>query len=222
MIRAVKYAAMTGFSMPSGLSRNIKKHAHLLSGISPSRITEELVKIVNCGSARGIAELALRHGIYPYLQPSACALILGDAEFKKAYFESLGELDALVRNSSVSSGDAPASPVRFGEKLSYFLRDSVRRAADWEKEAKRTPHGDLFVMAWTHCRNFILPMNPQRTELDFAVRHLLKQFGLKGGSVKRPRGRMSGDRPPGRRGISGGRSSSLGQPDERTGDERQD
>jgi poly(A) polymerase len=217
MVRAVKYAAMTGFSMPSVLSRNIKKHARLLSEISPSRITEELVKIVNCGSARGIVELALAHKIYPYLQPSACSLVYDDAEFKTAYLASLDELDSLVRKSSASQADAPASPVRFGEKLSYLLRDFVRGLSDWEKDAESVPHGELFDKAWAHCRNFILPMNPQRTELDFAVRYLLRQFGLKGGSSGRTRRRASSRTPAERRGE--GRPSSPGQPRERAGRE---
>jgi poly(A) polymerase len=69
---------------------------------------------------------------------------------------------------------------RFGEKLSYLLYDFVLRLTDWENEIKeRTPQGELFSRTWTHCRNFILPMNPQRTELDYAIRSILKKIGIK-------------------------------------------
>ncbi|GMO45138.1 MAG: polynucleotide adenylyltransferase PcnB [Treponemataceae bacterium] len=179
MVRAIKYAAMTGFSMPPPLVRKIKKHAHLLKEISPSRITEELIKIINSGFAREIAETALKLKVYLYLQPAACSFILDDKEFKKAYFKSLSDMDSLTRACSA----APAQenpPLRFGEKLSYILFDFARRLTDWEQEIrKQTPWGELFTVVWAHCRNFILPMNPQRTELDYAVRHCIKRMGVK-------------------------------------------
>ena len=46
MLRAVKYAASTGFKLPVPLKRKICKSAHLLSPVSPSRLTEELLKII--------------------------------------------------------------------------------------------------------------------------------------------------------------------------------
>jgi poly(A) polymerase len=169
MIRALKYAAMCGFSLSMSIMRKIKKNAHLLEEISPSRITEELVKIINCGCAKEIVAQALKLNVYLYLQPAASVLLLEDGEFKKSYFKSLTQLDSCAKTAA-----------RFGEKLSYLLHDFVCCLTDWEREInEKTPQGELFTMTWTHCRNFILPMNPQRTELDYAIKLILKRLGVK-------------------------------------------
>mgnify|MGYP002511331556 CR=1 FL=1 len=47
MLRAIKYSATTGFKIPFKLHNKIRKSAHLLSPVSPSRLTEELLKIIN-------------------------------------------------------------------------------------------------------------------------------------------------------------------------------
>jgi poly(A) polymerase len=169
MVRAIKYAAMCGFTMPPGLTRKIKSNAHLLSEISPSRITEELVKIINSGFAYDIISLALKYKIYFYMQPAASSFLLDNKDFKQKYFSNLKEMDGYAKTD-----------VRFGEKLSYVLYEFVFSLTDWDNEIKeRTPQGELFSRTWTHCRNFILPMNPQRTELDYAIRLILKKIGIK-------------------------------------------
>jgi poly(A) polymerase len=181
MVRAIKYAAMCGFTMPPGLIRKIKSNAHLLSEISPSRITEELVKIINSGFAYDIISLALKYKIYFYMQTSASSLVLDDKDFEQKYFSSLKEMDSYAKTD-----------VRFGEKLSYLLYDFVLRITDWKNEIQaKTPQGELFSKTWTHCRNFILPMNPQRTELDYAIRLILKKIGIKSKSSAKRGSRRS-------------------------------
>lgn len=81
MLRAVKYSATTHCSMPWQLRHKIKKSASLLSPISPSRLTEEILKIVNSGHAFDIVSEALDTDIYMYLQPAAADLIMSDREF---------------------------------------------------------------------------------------------------------------------------------------------
>jgi poly(A) polymerase len=169
MIRAIKYAAMHGFTLPFALKHAIKRQVHLLSEISPSRITEELVKIINSGHAHDIISLAFDLKVFLYLQPSASTMLLESPEYKRDYFQRLKELDAL---------DPTA---RFGERLSFLLYDFILRLTDWKEEIEaQTPQGELFARAWILCRNFILPMNPQRTEFDYALRFVMRQLGVKG------------------------------------------
>ncbi|HNZ95531.1 MAG TPA: poly(A) polymerase, partial [Sphaerochaeta sp.] len=54
MIRAVKYAVITGFSLRFKLRVALRKYAPELSRISSSRLTEELVKILSSGHAAEI------------------------------------------------------------------------------------------------------------------------------------------------------------------------
>ncbi|MDR2028904.1 MAG: polynucleotide adenylyltransferase PcnB, partial [Treponema sp.] len=47
MIRVVKYATLVGFKLPLRVRWKIKKQAPLLTPVSPSRLTEEIIKIIH-------------------------------------------------------------------------------------------------------------------------------------------------------------------------------
>lgn len=170
MLRAIKYATCTEFCIPFFLRRKIKKCAPLLALISASRLTEELLKIINSGYSYDIILKAMDTGLYIALQPSAAAIIYENREFAEKYFKSLQTLDELHNRTP---------NVRLGQKLVYFIYDFIGTITDWEKEkADKTDAGELYARTWKACRNFILPMNPQRTELEFAVRDSLKKLGI--------------------------------------------
>lgn len=176
MLRAVKYSATTHCKMPGKLRKKIIQSSELLSPVSPSRLTEELLKIINSGHSYDIVRNALDTDLYTYLQPAATNLMLESRKYEKAYMKSLAELDAYVQ----STPDA-----RLGEKLYFILRDFVNDLTDWNMETKNSvAAADLYKRTWTRCRNFILPMNPQRTELEFAVRKILSGYGVQ---LKTPR-----------------------------------
>lgn len=170
MLRAVKYAAGTGFLLPRKVRSAICKSASLLGPISPSRLTEELIKIINSGSSYDIVTLALQTDLYMHLQPAACALLYDSKSFEKSYMTHLKELDALT----VIEPDA-----RLGQKLSYLLYDFVASLTDWKKEIdEKSSSSELYARTWTQCRNFVLPMNPPRVELEYAIRLCLKKLGV--------------------------------------------
>lgn len=170
MLRAVKYGAGTGFALPYRLRRAICKNAHLLGPVSPSRLTEEIIKIINSGSAYDIVSLALQTDLYMHLQPSACSLMYANKKFEHNYMSRLRELDAL------HIVDAKA---RLGQKLSYLLYDFIADLTDWQKEIEKDPNPtELYARTWVQCRNFVLPMNPPRIELEYAIRVCLKKLGV--------------------------------------------
>ena len=68
MLRAIKYSATTHAKMPHSLRHKIRTSAGLLSQVSPSRLTEELLKIINNCSACEIVQEALDTDLYIYLQ----------------------------------------------------------------------------------------------------------------------------------------------------------
>ena len=187
MLRAVKYAASTGFKMSFFLKRKIASSAHLLASVSPSRLTEELVKILNSNYAAEIAELALQSGLYMYLQPAASVLIAEKKDFAAAYFKSLQELNEFNKNKHDE---------RLGAKIVYIIRDFIDNLTDWDAEIKsldapKSTHegisaAELYKFTWRECRSFVLPMNPQRTELEYAVRFCLKKLGVPVRSQKKP------------------------------------
>ncbi|QTQ14025.1 polynucleotide adenylyltransferase PcnB [Treponema parvum] len=170
MIRAIKYSAATGCRLPFSLKRKILKSAHLLSSVSPSRLTEELQKIIGSGHSFEIVSKALQTDLYMYLQPSATAIMYARPDFEKKYLQSLKKLDETI---------ARDADIRLGRKLFYLIYDFIYELTDWKKEADLHPSAsELYALTWTECRNFVLPMNPQRTELEFAIKEVLKTLGI--------------------------------------------
>lgn len=179
MLRAVKYSVTTHCAMQWQLRHKIKKSASLLSPVSPSRLTEEIFKIVNSAHAFDIVREALDVDIYMYLQPAATNLILSDREFEKNYFENLKRLDVLSTVEKES---------RLGKKLVFLVKDFILSLTDWKKEiAENSAVGELYEKTWNETRQFVLPMNPPRVELEYAIRSVLREIGVNIRIPKPPR-----------------------------------
>lgn len=181
MLRAIKYSVTIGCKIPHSLKKKIIQSAALLSPTSPSRLTEELMKILNSGFSAPIIKLALETDLYIYLQPAATNLILENKKFAQSYLNNLSLLDKFVQENKNA---------RFGEKLYFILKDFIESLTSWKDEIKNSNQfNELYKTTWSRCRNFILPMNPQRTELDFAVRKILYENGVKL-KTKKPRAKI--------------------------------
>ena len=170
MLRAIKYSSTTGCQMSWALRRKIRTSAYLLSPVSPSRLTEEMHKIINSGHSFEIVSECLKTDLYMALQPAATAMMYENKDFESSYFVHLKELDELVQKDK---------DVRLGKKLVFLIKDFILTLTDWQKEIKtESSVGELYVKTWTECRNFVLPMNPQRTELEYAIRTALREIGV--------------------------------------------
>lgn len=176
MLRAVKYAVTTEAKMSFLLRHKIKHSAFLLGDVSPSRLTEELLKIINGGHARAIVTEAIDAGLYKYMQPNAANLIEGDRDFAASYMASLDKMDAL---SGGSEGAALSA------KLECVIEDFLRRTANWEKESKKTGMEGVFSKAMESARSFVSPLNPPRIEMEKAVRSALQTLGVSARPPKR-------------------------------------
>ncbi|MDR0644829.1 MAG: polynucleotide adenylyltransferase PcnB [Treponema sp.] len=159
MIRAVKYAATTGFSLPASLSLKIRQQSKLLAGISHSRLTEEIFKIIRSSSAVKIAESLEEFGLYQYLQPNASKLLKENSEFRERYFRTLATLNQTT-----------AAP---GENLAGLVSDFLELVVDWNGEPMET-----YNYAFSQARHFVLPMNPPRFEIEWAIKTIFKAHGI--------------------------------------------
>ena len=178
MLRAIKYSSTTGCQMSWALRRKIRSSAHLLAPVSPSRLTEEMHKIINSGHSFEIISECLKTDLYMALQPAASAMMYENKDFESSYFIHLKELDELVQKDK---------DVRLGRKLVFLIKDFILTLTDWQKEiTSESSVGELYVKTWTECRNFVLPMNPQRTELEFAIRTSLREIGVSIRIPKKP------------------------------------
>jgi len=165
MIRAVKYGASTGFTLPFPLKWKIKKQSHLLSTISPSRLTEEIFKIIQSPQAARIVEALDTMGLYAYLQPEAARLMREPGSFRVRYLRSMAAMGK------------PGFKNLPGEALGALINDYLEDIIDWDRgivENYRASYGAA--------RNFVLPMNPPRYEIDYAVRRF---FAAHGKTVKK-------------------------------------
>jgi len=165
MIRAVKYGASTGFALPFTLKWKIKKQSHLLSTISPSRLTEEIFKIIQSPQAARIVEALDSMGLYAYLQPQAARLMKEPGSFRGRYLRSMAAMGK------------PGFKNLPGEALGALINDYLEDIIDWDRgiiENYRASYGAA--------RNFVLPMNPPRYEIDYAVRRF---FAAHGKTVKK-------------------------------------
>lgn len=170
MLRAIKYSASTDSKMSFQLRHKIRTSAFLLSQISPSRLTEELLKIINSVYVYEIIKEALSTDLFIYLQPSAASMIYDSKDFEIKYLESIKNLEELNKSSENA---------RLGKKLQFIIQDFVATLTDWKKEiSEKTSPNELFARTWKQCRNFVLPMNPVRKELEFAIKMVLKSYGV--------------------------------------------
>jgi poly(A) polymerase len=176
MIRAVKYGAAAGCSLPFLLRWKIKGQAGLLSSVSPSRLTEEIMKIIHSSDAALIVENLEAYGLYEYLQPEAAKLLKENRDFRERYFKSLRGI-----NQPGSSG-AP------GEALAAMVRDFLEDYIDWDKGGIVENYKNAFFAA----RQFVLPMNPPRMELDQGVRLIFADHGI---TIKKSRFSERPERP---------------------------
>lgn len=171
MLRAIKYSATTHAKMSRTLRHKIRNSASLLSKVSPSRLTEELLKIINSSFCYEIIQEAFDTDLFIYLQPSAAGLIYEDKNFERKFMESIKELGEINKTTP---------EVRLGQKMIYLIKDFVFTLTDWNKEIEnKTSYMELYSKTWAECRNFVLPMNPIRRELEFAVKTVLSGLGVK-------------------------------------------
>ena len=170
MLRAIKYSATTHAKMSFTLRHKIRTSAILLSQVSPSRLTEELLKIINSTSIFEIIQEAIDTDLFMYLQPTAASMIFENKDFEKKYMKNLKALGELNQTDP----DA-----RLGKKMVFLIKDFVDTLTNWKKEIKgKASYTELYARTWAECRTFVLPMNPVRKELEYAVKSVLASLGV--------------------------------------------
>ena len=174
MIRAVKYGAATGFKLPLSLHWKIKQQSSLLAAVSPSRLTEEIFKIIHSTQAGCITDELDSVGLYRYLQPQAADLFITKPGYREKYIKSLNALN------TENFKNLP------GETMTALIRDYLEDNADWHGKDDQTALSlsERYKTVFMTARKFVMPMNPPRIELDHAVKLLFAEHGV---AIKRGR-----------------------------------
>jgi len=165
MIRCVKYAATAGFRIPLKLRFALKRDSDLLGQASPSRLTEEFLKILGSGKSSAIIESLARFDLLRHLAPETAALRESSSAYAQALREALLELDACAGGDPHERGLS----LLLAHYLRPFLEHSPERFVD-------TP--DAYRDAVHEARLFLAPLNPPRVELEAAVLMVFKKRGL--------------------------------------------
>lgn len=160
MIRALRYSEITGFELPQKLKRKIRKSSSLLSECPPSRMTEEIFKILKSGRSEPIVRSCYELGLLPFMLPRLNDLLSEqeNGEFKSRFFENLKILDEkLVHSADLGKG----------KLLVGLLREFIRmRARELEHNL---PH-KIFHKDLVHqVKGFIRPMVPANKDIDYAI-----------------------------------------------------
>jgi poly(A) polymerase len=163
MIRAVKYAAASGFSIQLATRLMIKRQAKLLKEVSASRLSEEATKIFCSGKAAPIFAGLHEYRLLPFFMP-VIAKRLEDRVFREGFFACLQTMD--------DNWDRDGEN-RLGRQLAFPLGFLLGGVIDWS-----APPQESYTEALRRARDLLDPLTPPRVELENAVRDVYHQRGI--------------------------------------------
>ena len=165
MIRAVKYAVVTGFSLQFDIRRALKKNMNELARISDSRLTEEVSKILCSGQSAAIIAELQRYKLLVYLLP--CISVYTDIN---EVFNSLRTLDKKVLASKIE--DEGCLEGLKGEMLEALVKPIIRPAPP-----ECTPQ-EAFKEIFGQIKTLISPITPPNYNVEQAAVLLLEGDGI--------------------------------------------
>lgn len=180
MLRAVKYATSSGFTIPGPIAQRIKKEASLMAAISPSRLTEEFFKILQGGLAEKIFGALNKFDVLKYFCPKL-AESLPKGFFGRPKVNLAPALGVLDQEVKVSEGPLDRSTLVALIILPLLVQSR------WNQKAT----SDNFDQIINWLKDWFKPIIPSNKELDTALREIYR-----GWAVRPPR-----KRPPRHRGI---------------------
>ncbi|MFW5729908.1 MAG: polynucleotide adenylyltransferase PcnB [Spirochaetota bacterium] len=193
MVRAVKYSAAGGFRISPGLKRQMRKSASLIGEVSPSRMTEEVFKILTSGYSRKIIEELLQFNLLRYMLPNVDHLLRDRAfaDYRRRFFESLSLLDkekdgwsdgSVAEEGSPNTGSREAVKRAGGHQangqdeltrekaLAYFASDFLFTVSEQANQPRIS-----FKTAFTELKHFIRPVTPANRDVEKALVYLIRK-----------------------------------------------
>ncbi len=164
MIRALKYQATTGFSLEKDVKKAIRKNAERIEGVSTSRLTEEVAKIIMSGSSAAIFANLAKYGLLQFILP-CFSMYMEYSEVARA----LDEADRKVRE-----GRDSGNPLAKDEVFAIILRPLII----FPDTASSSPE-ELFREGFRQAKVLISPMTPPNYELEKAVDAILADMGVR-------------------------------------------
>ena len=164
MVRAVKYSVTTGFRIPFRLSMAIRHNAPRLEGVSTSRMTEEVNKILACGDSCQIFRRLNSYKLLVYILPAISVY----ASFPQM-FDSLGVLDLKVNKAK----EDPSVAVTKAEMYLSLVRPFI--SVD---KSLGTPM-EVFNDILRQIKILLSPITPPNYEIESAAAMFMTESGLR-------------------------------------------
>lgn len=158
MIRAIKYAVTTGFTMQFRLRRRLRKSAHLLGQISDSRLTEEAFKILHSGFAAPILRRCVDFQLFGYLLPGPAALLENrdKREYRERLMQRMEELDGYMRAVEGEGGREVS--------VAYLAVDYLLTESEYAG-VRRIPMKEAYFVV----KEFLKPVTPANKSVEEAI-----------------------------------------------------
>lgn len=162
MLRAVKLAALTGFSMTVALRMAIKKYAFMLESVSSSRLTEEVNKILGSGCSEKIVRDLQKYGLLVYILPCLSVYV----RYHHLY-DSLRILDSEVNEMKSKGEDIPMS-LMYYRLTAPFVTDSAPELSNEE----------VFKEIFRQMKVLVSPNTPPNHEIEKAAEQYMTDNGF--------------------------------------------
>ncbi|MFW6274669.1 MAG: polynucleotide adenylyltransferase PcnB [Spirochaetota bacterium] len=182
MIRAVKYSAQHGFKLPLRIRRSIKKHSVELERCPPSRLTEEMFKIIESGHSADIIRAMIQYRLLERFLPIIDTLVKDKkGKEREEFFESLERMDRRVKEKGES---------RRGRLIAALVEGVCMFPEEWENTTF------LFQDMFKEIKRLIDPLTPPNQEVEMAVVWLFREQGIQTPPhiIKKRRPHLSGQK----------------------------
>ena len=162
IIRAIKYSVVIDGDLPFVLKLRIKKHAKELICCSPSRLTEEVIKIMKTGCASGILKKLSSLGILKLILPN-----IYNIQKDKSFYENIDNFDNEIKKGTLSRGDISALLRPLIEKFILTILnpddDPVKTMKDVMEDVK----------------SFLKPLTPPNDNIAETVKNIFRKNNIK-------------------------------------------
>lgn len=164
MLRAVKYSAQLGFRIPFRIRRSIKKHSVELERCPPSRLTEEMFKIIESGHSAEIIRAMINYRLLERFLPVIDTLVKDKkGRDREEFFDSLERIDQRVKEKGES---------RRGRLIAALVEGVCIFPDEWENTTF------LFQDMFKEIKRLIDPLTPPNQEVEMAVVWLFRDEGI--------------------------------------------
>jgi poly(A) polymerase len=171
MIRLVKFQARFGFEIDHDTLLALLECRHELHKSSPTRILEELLRMLELGSAKVFFQLLTKHGLLHLMLPNLAAFL--EIDEKKAIFAFLDNIDTAYLEHSITYDR--------GILLSALIFPAFEHFFEGHFIAQQNfPHlGEIHVIANTFATDMFMPFFqiPKRLKMSI-VSILTSQYRL--------------------------------------------